>query len=72
MTTTAERIRRYEAFGMTPRLARKKAAIIAAYVRARERGDRRAISKWTHANTKMDTTRVNGEWTMCGEEPDIR
>lgn len=26
------------------------------------RRDRRSYSKWLHANTRFDTTNVNGEW----------
>jgi len=52
------------ACGMTPRMARKKAQIVRAYTRAIDRGDRRAVSKWVHANTRLDTTNVNGHWTM--------
>ena len=65
---TTERMRCYLACGLTPRLARKKDRIVRACERACERGDRRAISKWMHANTRFDTTNVNGPWSLRDAE----
>lgn len=59
-----DQYRQYISWGMTPRMARKKTRILAAFSRAIGRQDRRAAWKWIHAHTRFDTTNVNGEWSV--------
>jgi hypothetical protein len=66
MPGDSQRIALYRSWGMTPRMARKKARIVRAYCRAKDRDDRRAINKWMHANTRFDVTNVNGPWSQRG------
>ena len=62
----APQVARFLSWGMTVRMAVKKAKLLVAYDKAMRRKDRRAAMKWIHANTRFDITNVNGSWKQPG------